>query len=101
MKRCTRTSKTNGLSCKKDPALAGPSCEGCQYYREQRIAIAMHEDLSGRKCDFICNKDEPLISFLNADTGHEWVCHLSCLQENMIQIMYLKAVNNEENQIHP
>lgn len=35
-------------------------------------------------CDFYCNKSgEPLIAFHNTDSGHEWICHLSCLREHL------------------
>jgi hypothetical protein len=36
------------------------------------------------RCDFNCGKTgEPLIYFKNTDNGHEWYCHLSCLEEQL------------------
>jgi len=35
-----------------------------------------------KKCDFSCRKTgEPLIQFMNIDSGNECYCHLSCLLE--------------------
>ena len=37
-----------------------------------------------KKCDFSCRKTgEPLIQFMNIDSGGEWYCHLSCLREQL------------------
>lgn len=37
-----------------------------------------------KKCDFNCGKtDEPLIAFSNTDSGDNWLCHLSCLKEQI------------------
>jgi hypothetical protein len=45
---------------------------------------ASTETLISSGCDFRCNKTgEPLIVFTNTDNGHQWVCHLSCLKEQI------------------
>lgn len=37
-----------------------------------------------RKCDFSCRKTgEPLMQFMNINSGSEWYCHLSCLREQL------------------
>ncbi len=39
--------------------------------------------LETKHCDFECNKTgEPLIAFANPN-GHAWVCHASCLREQL------------------
>ena len=38
---------------------------------------------SEAKCDFECNKDEPLIVWHNSSTGHDWVFHKSCLIDQL------------------
>ena len=35
-------------------------------------------------CDFHCGKiGEPMIAFMNTDSGNKWTCHLSCLRKNL------------------
>jgi hypothetical protein len=35
-------------------------------------------------CDFNCGKTgEPLAYFHNTESGREWYCHLSCLEEQL------------------
>lgn len=34
-------------------------------------------------CDFMCGRyDEPVIEFYNTN-GHRWVCHLTCLRQQL------------------
>lgn len=36
------------------------------------------------RCDFECGKyDEPVIILYNTTTKHKWVCHLSCLKQQL------------------
>lgn len=35
-------------------------------------------------CDFNCGKiGEPMIALMNTDSGNKWLCHLSCLEEEI------------------
>jgi hypothetical protein len=39
---------------------------------------------TGPGCDFNCGKTgEPLAHFHNTNSGREWYCHLSCLEEQV------------------
>ncbi|KKL11733.1 hypothetical protein LCGC14_2542840 [marine sediment metagenome] len=52
--------------------------------REVFTAPVVAGKLSKDGCDFYCGKvGEPLISFHNTNSGHTWVCHLSCLRGNL------------------
>lgn len=50
------------------------------------------------ECDFRCAKTgEPLLSFSNKN-GHRWVCHMSCLQEQMDAYTMLRDLNETLSQ---
>ncbi len=65
--------------------------------KPQRVTFAFPMDLSGHRCDFICEKNEPLISLYNTNTRHEWYCHLSCLQEHIVAI---EEINGATDKVH-
>jgi len=50
------------------------------------------------RCDFDCSKTgEPLFAFQNSN-GHRWVCHMSCLQEQLDYYTTLKSADDILNQ---
>jgi hypothetical protein len=51
-----------------------------RLFRGQIVAAGKQ---SMGKCDFNCKKTgEPIIAFRNGN-GHTWLCHISCLQEQV------------------
>lgn len=55
----------------------------------------MVDEKIGGPCDFPCDREEgPMIQWQNEDTGHKWVCHISCLREQLnlqLEVMGLRA----------